>query len=213
MGQGILKEIFREHWVDFKASHKVREVVSAEVNKTLKCRDMTEGYTEYRCPDCGEKKFIIFTCKSRFCTSCGKKATENWVDELSKELMDVPHRHMVFTIPEKLRNVFLWDRKLLKVLSDSAAETIISYLWERSKKQRPTPGIVCTIHTFGRDLKWNPHVHALVTEGMLRQDNQWKALNYFHYEMLRKRWQHILLESVEKPNLKREPVTKFARAW
>ncbi len=208
MGQGILKKIFEQHWMDFEASHQVRGVVSSEINKMLRCRDMNEGYTEYRCPECDERKYVIFTCKSRFCTSCGKKSTENWVDELSNELINVPHRHMVFTIPEKLRNVFLWDRKLLKILSDSAAETIISYFWERSKKQKPTPGIVCTIHTFGRDLKWNPHVHALVTEGVLRKDKQWKVVNYFHYEMLRKRWQHILLTKLKKklpntPQIKR----------
>jgi len=89
-------------------------------------------------------------------------------------------------------------RKLLKELSDAVGETIISSFWERSKKQKPIPGIVCALHKFGRDLKWNPHVHALVTEGVLREDKQWKRADYFHYEMLRKRWQHILLTKLKK---------------
>jgi len=198
MARGIIKEIFKDQWEKFEANNKVREVVSKEVKKMLKCRDLGEGYSEYLCPKCGERKYIAFTCKSRFCTSCGKKATDEWVEKLSQELFDVPHRHMVFTIPEKLRNVFMRDRKLLKELSDAAGETIISSLWERSKKQKPTPGIVCAIHTFGRDLKWNPHVHALVTEGVLREDKEWKVVDYFHYEMLRKRWQHILLSKLKE---------------
>ena len=85
---------------------------------------------------------------------------------------------------------------LPKALSDSAAETTISYLWDRSKKQKPTLGIVCVVHTFGRDLKWNPHVHALVSEGALKKDKEWKVITFFHYEMLRKRWQHVLLKNL-----------------
>lgn len=198
MAKGIIKEIFTDKWADFEKRYTVRPVVSKEVSKMLKCRDISQGYSEYCCPDCREFKYVAFTCKSRFCTSCGQKATEQWVEQLSKELMDVPHRHMVFTIPEELRRVFLKNRKLLKDLSDCAAKTVISYLWERSKKSKPTLGIVCVIHTFGRDLKWNPHVHALVTEGALRKDKEWKAIKYFHYEMLRKRWQHLLLKMLKK---------------
>lgn len=198
MSGGILKQIFQEQWADFEEKHQVREVVSKEVQKMIKCRELNQGYREYCCPSCGERRYVAFTCKSRFCTSCGKKATENWVEELSQELLNVRHRHMVFTISEKIRGVFLKDRKLIKELSDSAAETIISYLWERSKKQRPTPGIVCVVHTFGRDLKWNPHVHALVSEGALRADKNWKEITFFHYEMLRKRWQHVLLKNLKK---------------
>ena len=198
MPKGIIKEIFADKWDEFEKKHPVRPTVSREVSKMLKCRDLSQGYSEYCCPGCGEYKYVAFTCKSRFCTSCGQKATEHWVEQLSKELVDVPHRHIVFTIPAELRILFLKDRKLLKELSDCAAKTIISYMWERSKKQKPTPGIVCTIHTFGRDLKWNPHVHALVTEGALRKDNQWKGMKYFHFEMLRKRWQHLLLKMLKK---------------
>jgi predicted RNA-binding Zn-ribbon protein involved in translation (DUF1610 family) len=198
MARGIIKQIFADQWEKFEANYKVREVVSKEIKKMLKCRDLGEGYSEYRCPTCGERKYVAFTCKGRFCTSCGKKATDDWVENLCQELLDVPHRHMVFTIPEKLRIVFLRDRKLLKDLSDTAGETIISSFWERSKKQKPTSGIVCAIHTFGRDLKWNPHVHVLVTEGTLKEDKQWKVIEYFHYEMLKKRWQHILMSKLKK---------------
>lgn len=198
MARGILKEIFKDKWEEFISLNKVRPVVIKEVEKMVNCRELNQGYTEYHCPECGEKKFVAFTCKSRLCTSCGKIATEEWIEEVAKEMLEVPHRHIVFTIPEGMRNIFLKDRDLLKILSDSAAETIQSYFWERSKKQKPTPGIICVIHTFGRDLKWNPHVHALVTEGVLRKDKTWKEIKYFHYEMLRKRWQHVLLKNIKK---------------
>ena len=27
------------------------------------------------------------------------------------------------------------------------------------------PGFICVLHTFGRPLEWNPHIHCLITEG------------------------------------------------
>jgi len=126
MRHGKIKEIFEDNWTGFQNKYPVRECVVKEVEKMLKCRDLSQGYSEYCCHKCNERKFVAFTCKSRFCTSCGKRATEDWVEELNKELMDVPHRHIVFTIPQDLRQIFLRDRNLLKVLSDCASETIIS---------------------------------------------------------------------------------------
>ena len=28
-----------------------------------------------------------------------------------------------------------------------------------------TPGFICVLHTFGRSLQWNPHIHMLISEG------------------------------------------------
>ncbi|MBI3814187.1 MAG: transposase zinc-binding domain-containing protein [Nitrospinae bacterium] len=37
------------------------------------------------CTKCGTKKRVPFTCKSRFCTSCGKKYVDKWVDKTVDE--------------------------------------------------------------------------------------------------------------------------------
>ncbi|WP_258875096.1 transposase [Fusobacterium vincentii] len=36
------------------------------------------------------------------------------------------------------------------------------------------------MHTFGRDLKWNPHIHALVSLGGFTKNSSFKKLDYFH---------------------------------
>ena len=48
------------------------------------------------------------------------------------------------------------------------------------------PGIFTVIHTFCRDLKWNPHVHMMVAEEGTRRKTDWKHIRHFHYEALRK---------------------------
>jgi hypothetical protein len=105
---------------------------------------------------------------------------------------------MVFTIPQELRAIFYRDRALLDVLFLASAQVVTDWLHERNRKECLTPGIVSCIHTFGRDLKWNPHIHMLVTEGASGNTKAWLNINFFPYVMLRKRWQATLLWHLEK---------------
>ena len=55
------------------------------------------------------------------------------------------------------------DRQRLKILPKCAAKAVTSWMKSLNKREEFTPGIVTVIHTFGRDLKWNPHIHMMVT--------------------------------------------------
>ena len=149
-----------------------------------------------KCDKCNTTKKIGFTCKSRFCTSCGKIYTDNWIDNMLGNLINVKHRHIVFTIPEELRKFFGIDRQRLKILPKCAARAVTSWMHSLNKKEEFTPGIVTVIHTFGRDLKWNPHVHMMVTEGGKGNITEWRHIRHISYESLRKRWQKILLDEI-----------------
>ena len=54
------------------------------------------------------------------------------------------------------------------------------------------------MHTFGRDLKWNTHIHILVTEGAMGKFTNWKSFSHFPYDMLRKRFMTKLLFELSK---------------
>ena len=161
----------------------------------LLCRDPLNGYAEYICPSCFEKKRVPFTCKCRFCTSCGKVYIDKWVDQTARSLFDVAHRHLVFTIPEQLRDIIFMDRSIIKIMMDCAAQTALEVL--QSKGVDAVPGILAIVHTFGRDLKFNPHVHMLMTEGGLTSANQWIDIPFIPYGLLRKKWQYCLLTALK----------------
>ncbi|WP_334293992.1 transposase [Faecalicatena orotica] len=60
--------------------------------------------------------------------------------------------------------------------------------------QNFVPGFLCVLHTFGRPLEWNPHyIHCLLSEGGF-----WHTVNYFNYSYLRKSFQTVLLNHLEK---------------
>ena len=71
-------------------------------------------------------------------------------------------------------------------MSDRAAGIIEHWYKRKSQKKDYTVGIITVVHTFGQDMKFNPHIHALVTEGALDKFNVWKPVSYIPYEYLRK---------------------------
>jgi hypothetical protein len=83
-----------------------------------------------------------------------------WVDKLTdKILIDVNHRHMVWTIPAELRYYFQENTWLLKQLLETSCKTA-----NHAYSDVGRPGIVAVLQTFGDRLNFNPHVHMLLTE-------------------------------------------------
>jgi len=198
-----IKEILLDNnnWEHFKIDvlptkvpqDMLSDVIEA-VEKMLGCGDPRNGYTLYKCVDCGEEHIVGFSCKSRFCPSCGKRYVDNWVEGQVNKILEVSHRHLVFTVPEQLRGKIYWNRDLIKEMSDKVAELIQRYFDEHAKFREYKVGVITVVHTFGRDLGFNPHVHALVAEGALDKFKQWKKMGYISYKYLRKAWQKVLLD-------------------
>ena len=109
--------------------------------------------------------------------SCQQKRAEVLTAKLREEILaPVAHRHAVFTIPRALRGLFLRERRLLGLLPRCAAETLLR-CWRAALDRRDgRPGVVASIQTFGGQANWHPHVHALVTDGLLRPGGRFVPL-------------------------------------
>lgn len=197
----IIQDIFKDWWDIFLQENKnlnIRDVVKHEVSKFIGCGSKENGFSLYECEECHNYLYVPFTCKSRFCPSCGVNTCLNRSNIMPSRCLAVQHRHIVFTISEELRFFFQKDRSLLNELFDAASYTLTSWFKQQSKSEAFIPGIIATLHTFGRDLKWNPHIHILVTEGAMGRKTDWKTFNHFPYEMLRKRFMTKLLFNLSK---------------
>ena len=202
-----LKDIFADHWDIFVKTYPnldIRPVIHKEVKKMISCRTSELGYSVYECPDCGEIKFSYHTCKSRFCPSCGNKYVRKRTEAILQKCYNCKHRHIVFTISDYLWPYFRKDRKLLNLLFEAASKTILSWFKDKNKKEHYIPGIIAVLHTYGRDMKWNPHIHTIVTEGAMDKNNVFKKFDFISYDALRKRFQKILLDLLEKEISKKE---------
>ncbi len=191
-----IRDIFLHNgnWWKFflKNHHLIRLSIINNVLKLLVCRTSFLGYHLIVCPKCFYKKKIPHSCKSKFCSSCGKKATDVWIKTKFNTLPITKWQHITFTIDERLWPFFWYNRYLINKIPSIAADIMKTLSAEKGF----LPGIFVAIHTFGRDLKRNPHIHLSTTVGGLRISNKhksWVKSAFFHHAVLKAKWKHAII--------------------
>ena len=185
-------------WWNFYQKHQdaVRHDILVCIVKLISCKNQVRGYREYTCSNinCSHKKIIPFTCKSKACSSCGKKATEVWLNKQKQILPNTSWQHITFTMPSILWDFFWHNRYLLNIIGALAVDCIKTI----TNKKKVKPGIFIAIHTFGRDLKRNVHIHLSTTNGgITATGDQWKKV-FFHQGTLMKMWRYKIIDLFRK---------------
>ena len=193
----ILQKIFTDYYEEMIYTLHPRHSVVENVDKMIHCGDPAFGGAMYGCPHCGNMKFVPFRCHSRFCPTCGNKYSMERATSMSFKLIPVQHRHCVFTIDEDLRHFFLDYPDLLHCLFHSVTSVICPMFHKLNKSQNFTPGFIMVLHTFGRDLKWNPHIHCLISEGGYSDNGFWRNVSHFDYTFLRNAFRTALLNEMQ----------------
>lgn len=203
-GKEVFKNIFKDHWDEFKATHRRydNEQYEEAVQKMLGCGEEFSGYSEYICMYCGgDRRKVPFSCKSCFCLSCAKKYVDDFVSQVSAMLHPgVIYRHIVLTIPEQLRDCFYKDRHNGDLLSAfmrcgyECLEDVVSTVKRKTLKI----GCIVVVQTHGRSGHYNPHLHIIMTSGGVETElESWFDLGYFKYEIIHKKWQYYLFRMVK----------------
>lgn len=192
----ILQKIFTDHFEEMIYILHPRQTEIENVEKMIHCGDPSFGGAMYGCPKCGKLKFVPFRCHSRFCPTCGNLYAMKRTTSMSFKVISVQHRHCVFTIDKNLREYFLNDRSLLDCLFHAVRSVILRMFHKMNKAMNFTPGFIMVLHTFGRDLKWNPHIHCLVSEGGYSDNGFWRSVTYFNYKYLRNAFRTALLNEM-----------------
>jgi len=80
---GVLYGVIRTHLADFLAAVEARTdgsglppSITAEFRKFLRRGVLAHGFARVRCGDCAFERLVPFSCKGRFCPSCGGAAHE-----------------------------------------------------------------------------------------------------------------------------------------
>jgi hypothetical protein len=82
----------------------------------------------------------------------------------------VRHFHVVFTLPSELRRLArARPKEIFDTLFHAASRTLIEL---GASRLGALPGVTMVLHTWTRDLRFHPHVHAIVTAGGLALDGQ-----------------------------------------
>lgn len=186
------------NWWNFynKYADKLRPAITKCIIKLLSCKNQIRGCLKYSCsnPGCSHVKYIPFTCKCKGCSSCGKKATEIWIQKQNQILPNTSWQHITLTMPCELWDFFWHNRWLLNLVASIAAKCLLNF----AKKKDILLGIFIAIHTFGRDLKRNVHFHISTTAGGLTAElTKWKNIS-FHQITLMKMWRYQIIKLFRK---------------
>lgn len=160
-----LADFFNSHWEEYKRSPK--EYIMPEqykaVNAIRTCRTAALGVDRYVCTECGEVTEVYHSCKHRFCPTCGWQDTVKWGERVKGQMLDIAHRHVVFTIPHALNGLMKENGKfLLNELMRTSADTIKDWM---SHKYGIKAGIIEVLHTYGEKKEMHYHVHMIVSWG------------------------------------------------
>jgi len=204
-----LYRLFERHFDDYVRSHEgrferpsgpLRPVVPRTVEAYLDCGRLFGGFARLRCPQCKGEHLLAFSCQTRnFCSSCQAKRAALFAEKLECEILaPVPHRHIVFTIPKALRGLFERDRKLLGLLPRCAFGAVRLLYQEHFARHDALPGMVASIQTFGSALNFHPHVHALVTDGLLEHGGAFLPLTAPGLAALNELFRRLVLAALVK---------------
>ena len=170
-------------WSDrFQAEYGVlRDEVLETLDQYLNCGILEHGAARVYC-DCCKHSFLVgFSCKGRnFCPSCSAKRAVKFAEHLHDEVLEkVAQRHIVCSIPKRLRLFFRYDRRNNDILFDAAWGSIKEHLVIGG-----TPGLVQNLQTSGEALNHNPHLHGILSDGIFKPDGAFEPFGIIDTDKL-----------------------------
>lgn len=162
-GHFTLKKILRENWIGFLALYEkqIGWHMAYNVWKVINCREPDGlGFFTMACPDHSDQiQHVPISCKSRFCSVCGKVQSDKWVSKMNLMFPNCPYYHITFTVPSQFRKLLFEKRALLNAVFAACKETLLSFCAE----QGFLPAITAVLHTFGSALNRHIHIHIIIS--------------------------------------------------
>ena len=129
------------------------------------CRTAALGGHVERCHDCPYCSISYNSCRNRHCPKCQSANAKEWLAEQQKNILPVEYYHVVFTVPEQIRDISYQNKAAIyNILFKTASETVITIAAD-PKHLGARVGLTAVLHTWGSALVHHPHVHMIVPGG------------------------------------------------
>ena len=162
-------DIFRAHgpaWRRARAGHL--SLAQLKVMSAIEsCRTAALGGHVAACQDCAHTVIAYNSCRNRHCPKCQASAAERWLQAQQRDLLPIPYFHVVFTLPEELRQIAYQNKATVyDLMFKCVSETLLTIAGDK-KHLGAKIGITAVLHTWGSSLVHHPHIHCIVTGGGL----------------------------------------------
>lgn len=84
-------------------------------------------------------------------------------------------RAFISTLPSALNTLWRYNRLLLSNLLFKSAQDTLQQFSRDARYLAAMPGILSTLHTWGRNLSLHPHLHVLISHGGVDAGGHWVA--------------------------------------
>lgn len=160
-----LQQVMREGFGSYARSRCLPRHVHVAARALIECGTAAMGGHVWACPDGHEIRVAYNGCRHRACPRCAVRRNEAWLAARLAQILPCDHFHAIFTVPHELEPLWFADRTaLVECLFRSARDTLFELLADE-RYLGARPGLIATLHTWGRTLTFHPHLHCLVTGG------------------------------------------------
>ena len=163
-------EIFRQHGLAYRQSHRLSRQDLRVMRAIEVCRTTVLGGHRDQCDHCGHVEISYNSCRNRHCPKCQTLRKEKWIEARSQDLLPIPYFHVVFTLPSELNPLVSMNRKVLYDLVFRSVSETLTELAKDPNHLGAEIGCIGILHTWGQNLMDHPHIHCIVTGGGLSSD-------------------------------------------
>ena len=194
-------DIFRKHGAAYRKARSL-PLEQLRVMRAIEvCRTAALGGHLEKCDHCSEERNAYNSCRNRHCPKCQGGERAKWLENRKAELLPVEYFHVVFTIPEQIARIALYNKETVyNILFHATAETLLTIAGDPTHLGAGI-GFFAILHTWGQNLLHHPHLHCVVPGGGLSQDHErWIACMpgfFLPVEVLSSLFRRLFLEELE----------------
>jgi Putative transposase. len=136
------------------------------LNALSRCRSPAAGSIVFRCDQCAGLHKVPKSCGNRHCPTCQGAKAKDWLQEQQARLLPCAYFMMTFTVPAEFRSfVRSHPRECYQAIFQAAHRSLVKLAKDPKYLGTSKLGMVAVLHTWGRDLNFHPHVHAIIPGG------------------------------------------------
>jgi hypothetical protein len=168
-------QVLRQHWTEVEHHPQINSWQIRTLSALKRCRTADLGGHVDACTDCGNTRISYNSCRNRHCPKCQGKNREDWIAKREAELLPVPYFHVVFTLPDTLNQLAMYQPKAVYDSLFEAAWQTVRCFAKDPKHLGAKAGMIAILHTWGQTLSLHPHLHCIVPGGGLTKNQKWKT--------------------------------------
>ena len=137
------------------------------------CRSSALGCHVDQCDSCGHTEVSYNSCRDRHCPKCQGSRRRKWVENRMNDLLPVEYYHVVFTLPDAIFPMCLFNQKVIyNLLFEASSETLLKF-GQDEKWLGGKIGFFGILHTWGQTICMHPHIHFIVPGGGIDTNGHW----------------------------------------